>query len=336
MRQAFEQHYHRNRIARKTDDQFRYCLNAWERCTDNPPIGSITPATVEAFRSALDGLAPYTVERMVDRVLTILRRCERQGLIDRAPHAGDRLKVPDPIPRVVSLESLSAMYLACDVATWPNYRQRVRGESGRAKGGWFQWKPCPWAGDFWRCFLCVGFLTGLRLSDLLKLRKGDFSGYVLAVVAGKTGKRQSIPIHPTLARHVENAVWCNQSGLLFPVGESFKQFRRELAAICTAAGVESVTPQDLRVCSANAWEDARDGAGPAILGHSLIRGASRFYLRPPRLLEEALPRLRVPSAFLTDDERQAGASRIAELLARFERMDGESQELLLGMARRIG
>lgn len=305
-----------------------YNLTRWEKYSGNPPIQAITDATFDDFRAKCPN-GPVTVENTVNCVLAILAACVKRGLIDRLPEPGIRLEIPEPRPRVVESEILSKLYVRCDVAHWP-------GESvprGQGRGSYS--RPFYWAPHFWQVFLVVAYFTGLRLGDLLQLRRSDFAEEVLAVVANKTGKTQSIPVHPVLRRHLGAVTWAGPDELLLPVGKSNHQFRRELKRICKAAGVEHVTPKRIRVLSANEWERARPRAGDAILGHSIRRKVTRYYLRPPLALEEALPRLRVPSAFLTDEEREHGQSRIAELQQLFERMPTDSQELLLGMARRM-
>lgn len=334
MRLAFEHLYPKNRLSPRTIREFRHCLNRWERHTNNPVIRVVTAETFDRFRLAFSG-APITVERTVDRMLAILRRAHRKGLILSVPDAGDRLRIDEPAPQVPPLEAMSAVYRFCDVARWPNYSERVRGETGRSKGGWMRWRTHDWTPQFWRVFLVTAFFTGLRLGDLRKLRGCDFNRDVLMVVAQKTRKHQSIPVHPVLRRHIDSVTWAAPDEPLFPIRAALHQFRRELRAICAAAGVERITPQRVRVLSANVWEEAWPTAGAAILGHSIVKGASKFYLRPALPLESGLPRLKVPEAFQTADERQHGQDRIRELQRLFERMPTDSQELILGMARRI-
>lgn len=336
MRLAFENLYPKNRLSPRTVREFRHCLNRWERHTENPLIRKITPDTFDAFRASLASHKAITVERTVDRMLAILRRAHRNGLLVSVPDPGDRLRIESPVPQVPPLEAMSAVYRFCDVARWPNYSQRVRGDTGRSRGGWMRWHAHDWTPQFWRVFLVTAFFTGLRLGDLRQLRRRDFNRDVLMVVAQKTGKHQSIPVHPVLRRHIDSVTWAKPDGLLFPIRAALHQFRRELHAICKAAGVEPVTPQRVRVLSANVWEEAWPTAGAAVLGHSIAKGASRFYLRPSLPLESALPRLKVPQAFMTDDEREHGQDRLRELQRLFERMPTDSQDLLLGMARRIG
>ena len=306
-----------------------YHLNRWERDTENPDVQAITPDTFDAFRAKCRN-APLTVENTVNAVLAILGACYKRGLIERMPEPGVRLEIPEPNPQVVESEVLSKLYLRCDAAHWP-------GESvPRGQGRGSVSRPFPWAPQFWQTFLVVAYFTGLRLGDLLQLRRCDFSEEVLAVVANKTRKTQTIPVHPVLRRHLNAVTWAGANEPLLPVGKALYQMRRELRRICAAAGVENVTPKRIRVLAANEWERARPRAGDAILGHSIRRRVTRHYIRPTLSLEEALPRLRVPTAFLTADELEHGQDRLRELQRLFERMPTDSQDLLLGMARRIG
>lgn len=316
-------------IRPRTVRELLYNLNRWSKIAAEQDIAAITAETFDDFREKSNH-SPTTIEATVRAVRGVLAACERRGLIERVPHIGIRSQIPEPQPRIVALESLSRFYQHCGVALWPGKAV----PRGRGRG--CVSTPHSWAADFWRVFLVVAFFTGLRLGDLLQLTRRHFEGDLLAVKASKTNKVQTFPLHPVVTRHVRAAKWCRIDAPMFPVGGSVHQFTREMKRISAAAGVETITAKTIRIVAGNAWEAAWPTAGAALLGHSIFKGATRFYLRPSPLLESALPRLKVPDAFLNSDEREHGRDRFEEMRRHWERMPTDSQDLLLGMARRIG
>lgn len=64
---------------------------------------------------------------------------------------------------------------------------------------------------------CVGVLTGLRISDIVRLRVGDLRRSTIVMNEQKTGKRQELPVAEELRRIIRRRfAGADDSELLFP------------------------------------------------------------------------------------------------------------------------
>lgn len=293
--EAFELYVqHSIDMAPRTKRNLRDRLRLWERLGMELRVARITSDTLDEFRRrALQrGYAPYTIETAVNGVYTLIRHCgpesiapHGRGLIRDVPSRGRRLKIvlaPRPSP---SLQDLSAVYRAADVAGYP------RG-------------PIPPA-SWWRVFLVTAYNTALRLGDLLELGCDDLDlpESCIRLYAAKTGKRQDLPVNCVLRDHLQLANGRPGERLL-PLGsKSADHLRRELYRICEAAGVERVRPQAIRRRSATEYERTVPGAGGLVLGHTLRSMTFTHYIAVLEVLRKAADRLPQPEAFLEKSSR---------------------------------
>lgn len=144
-----------------------------------------------------------------------------------------------------------------------------------------------------RCAIDLSYLTGARISDVLKMKLADVQAEGLYIAQQKTGKRQRFELSPGLA----DAIACAKA-LPRPVrglhlicdgsGKPYKHpaFYSMWLQACAAAGVEDVHFHDLR---AKAATDAkRLGMDyQAILGHT-TQAMSDKYVRT-RETETVMP-----------------------------------------------
>lgn len=296
-------------LASGTLRKLRHQWNRWEKSTDDPPITRIGPTTFAAFRAAClaDQLSPTTIEGVVSDVLTVLGTCADVGALSSLPRAGKRLRKmnrPNPTP---TLDELSAMLKAASCAQWP----RSSAVPSR---------------DWWTLCLAAAFFTALRLQDLLNRPLAEFRAETLEITQSKTGKVLRIPVHPVLRKLSKKFPLAKLGG-----GASLKQLRRELRRICETAGVRNYTIQSLRRLSGREWERARPGCGSLILGHSIM-GASRFYLDPYPMLQDAMPLLQFPAAL----GRQPIQRDESRLLRAFRRLDAREAARVVRLVEGFG
>lgn len=76
----------------------------------------------------------------------------------------------------------------------------------------------------------IGSYTGLRISDLKRLRKEHFTGDTITIVTEKTGARVVIPIHPVVRKIVDG-------GFDFDQMLSEQKIRIYIKQICKQAGI---------------------------------------------------------------------------------------------------
>lgn len=322
VRQAFELHYlpYALDLAESTARKMRHDWNRWERATENPPCDRITPEHFAEFRRHLresngrPPLAPDSIECTISSVLTVLNHLERKGLIDRAPGPGRRLKRTRRIKYVPPLQHLGLVYERADCTRWPKL-------------------PFCSTADFWRSWLCTFLFTGLRLDDQMHLLRWEYlTEHSLTVVAHKTGKLQMFPMHPVWRRHLEMVR--SDRPRIYPVSQSPHLVRRELRRMSDQAGLERyITPQMLRRLAGTAWDLAKDGAGPKLLGHSL--GVSDRYISVPPILKEAAPLLPIPRELLTEAERDELADGERKLVERYQHMKPAERQALLALAEKL-
>jgi integrase len=157
--------------------------------------------------------------------------------------------------------------------------------------------------------------TGARLSEAVLARLEDVNlNKGLILLRGKKTRqaRRRVPIvgfgHPLIDHALKYAE--GTEGLLF---KPWENVRNDLAAACKRAGIDKVTPNDLRrTCST--WlrqHDVEPHLIGAMLGHTDSRMVERVYGRMPaeNLRNSLEKRLSDCSAFVADDREKAPSER---------------------------
>ena len=251
------------------------------------------PATAEgltAFRqqALAAGLSPETIEKTVTDVLTVN---SSQG---KTLSPGKRLRRPAPEPKPAPLATVNAI-----------------------------WEVSP---HWFRRWLVLTYWTAARCEDSLRIfRTVTSQTEVIRLRADKTGRNHVWPVLPWLqewlmlpSAHPLNGVSLHFTNVL----------RDGLTLLCEQAGVERITPQQLRQRSITEWSRANATAGAIVHGCGL--GVLSHYLDPLQILESAAPRVRLPECF-----GATSATGEESLLANFRRLDQSAQDLIAGTAERL-
>jgi hypothetical protein len=173
IRQAYEQFYEPTRpaLSLRTMERYRMEILRWERHTSNPTIDQITTADFQKLRASClaAGLKPATIEAGIRTVLQVLRLCgpeqerrEGLGLIPRVPFVGRSLRQVAPLRPTPTVDELRLLWIVC---------------------GRLQWPPKCNTASFWRAWIGLGFVAGLRLTDMLTLPRSAISGDTLTVLS---------------------------------------------------------------------------------------------------------------------------------------------------------
>lgn len=134
---------------------------------------------------------------------------------------------------------------------------------------------------FWIAFILVVWETGLRLGDMLRLRKDHIKDGVLSIVQSKTGWPVVRPLSPQCLAAIgatEPEKRVRIFGDALSRGAVQEGIRRLLAAINLRGGTKR-----LRRSGATAAENAQRGSAMSYLGHQTPGLAYQFYV-DPRLL----------------------------------------------------
>lgn len=326
-------------FADSTTKNHRSMLSRWERLTTNPPVKSVTSATIAAYRTTCKGAgyAPDSTEGGIRTILRVLRACQEAGLIPVVPSPGVSLTLRQSPRYVPPLADFGLLHQAAEAAKWPTWCD-----------------PAP----FWRTVFAAVFWTGCRRGDAFgRLLWESVTADTISWSAAKTGKLHVFPMHPVLKRHLEswrascasaersadgasaasgtasarrNAAGRCPSTLddrLFPIGKCNHQILREMRRMSAAAGVRPITLQSLRRLSATEWQAAKWGAGEVVQGCALGK-ASRLYI-VPRILQQAAPLVEWPSEMLTAEERDRRAREEAIVMDRFRRLGENDRGMIV-------
>lgn len=234
------------------------------------------------------GLSPDTIEKTITDLIT----AAKHGGIVIEP--GKRLRRNPPEPKPVSAATLDAV-----------------------------WKVSP---HWFRRWIVLTYWTGARCEDSLRVyRTTNSKTEVIRLKADKTGRNHCWPVPQWL----RNWLPIPSDHPLNGVSLHFTNVVRDcLTVLCEQAGVERITPQQLRQRSITEWSRANATAGAIVHGCGL--GVLSHYLDPLQILESAAPRVRLPECF-----GAVNSSGEDSLVANFRRLDPSAQGLLTMTAERL-
>ncbi|QDV49517.1 site-specific integrase [Gimesia fumaroli] len=258
-----------------------------------------------SFRKKLidDNLSINTIVPNLKTIYYVLVSCQKAGLIKDVPDFGVPLEEEPPTPDPVPFDDLARFLEHTHVAKWPL-------------------DP-----EYWNRYVGFAYLTGLRRDDLKAIERKHCNEHRIKYKASKTKKTHVYPMPVWLWRMVKPQA----AGRLFTV--SPKRIYREMRRICNAAGIEYFTPKNIRVLSCNEWESARENCGAVIQGGA-IKGWSKAtgnYMTTHGLLFKGVHKLRIPSPFLTEEERNKEVNDRQRWHQMFEKLPTQMREHILGL-----
>lgn len=296
--------------AKGTRTALKGAIDNWARIMHDPPLSQISDLSLLAFRQArLSDVPPGSTEksawtvnkdlRGIRRVLNHLGPRSRgnpagMGLISVIPYC-EMLLAPCSEVRVASNADLSALYAACDVATWP--RSRV---------------PAP---QLWRALLAAAFNWGANRRDLYRLTEASIAlgdgrqrgiqtdRWYVSFVREKTKRKKPrpivIPLNATMHAHVQGLFAAGER--LFPFPEqNHRDFKRQWDRIHADAGIpleRKIHFQDLRKTCNTRFDEVSPGIGEWVLGHAARDVNRKFYLDVSARMLDAVDRLPQPAGF---------------------------------------
>jgi len=289
-----------------TQQLTRRSLNNFERLAKPGRVSGITTKTidtfiaarrveVQAFRPRTTGkrkspkpyaerkqVKPRTVNADLRSIQTALNVAAEWGYLKELPKFRF-LPQPEALPKYITPEDFDRLYEACAVAVRPV----VQGID-----------PAEW----WRALLTVGYMTGLRIGELLSLAR-DKVALPIGVAQlwnQKASREEAVPLHPVAVAALERMR--GFSPVFFPWPHHRNLIWKTFHRIQAAAGIPGkYTPHALR--RAFGTLNANRVGGPKalqfLMRHKDGRTTQQFYVNPMEGLTEAVDRLFVPPKLRT-------------------------------------
>jgi integrase len=216
------------------------------------------------------GRAPRYLRRMRGDLLCFWRHAYRHGLKDRLPNL-DLIRNPT-VPRTAP-------------EAWTRAEVRQLCKAADSFEGRYRWGIEKRA--FWQAWIRVAWDTGLRPSDLLRLRTSQVSDGAIVVIQQKTQTAQVVALDPATLQAIRRS-YPPQRELIFAWHGSKNFYYLEFARLVARAGLQG-SPKRLRKSAASAVEVAAPGTASAFLGH-LTPGLDRKHYLDPRIVQAVVRR----------------------------------------------
>jgi integrase len=280
----------------------------------------IKPSHFQQFRDWAKSLpiplANTTIEATVRDVVSLIRELLPAN---KVPDSGKPLDQRFRRKSVPVVEVFGESFASAEEASWPHVWNSKTPELLDVSNG-----------DFWRGFLTLGYVTGMRLGDLMSVSWDSIQDDRVAWVAAKTGKNHESPL-PEVLRFTLEPLRRIGTDRIFPVPKySMGRIRREMGRISGG----QLAPQSLRRLSVNQWEMASPGCGALIQGCALGgHGVLRHYCDDFQILNNAAPKLYWPDQILAHCGMSRETERRLELNRALKRLPDDRIDDVLRAAR---
>ncbi|HWL07137.1 MAG TPA: site-specific integrase [Planctomicrobium sp.] len=288
VRRALEKHYLSDEQGKGTKSLMRTAAKNWEKFTGNPPIQEVTNSTVAEFRQAMidSGKSPSYINTTWRQIRSVLRRVG--PVTDGNPWALDlfpswRVPAMRPVqepfkrPLRLAMENIDRLYLASR-----HMKRPVRN--------------VPNSAFWWQALIVTAYFTGLRVSDLLKIKWSDINEQeeTLFVKTQKTGMEADLPLHPSVIGHLSRLE--RRTKRVFHCDKRlFYRFMKELKTYAELDGFDGF--HDIRRTAASEAERVRSGMGKALLLHAPSGVTEQYYLNLLPDLRDVVAKMREPDSF---------------------------------------
>ena len=307
----------RNHVTFRTHRKLHEHARRWQKAGCPVRLSSIKRQHFDKFRSwALSlpkPLAATTIEATVRDVVSLIREVVAAG---KVPDTGRRLRQRVTTKPVPTVAALGLAYSRADNAQWPHNDKSKTPELQRITNG-----------DFWRGFLSLAYVTGLRLGDLMGIEWTAVQSESIAWTAAKTGKPHEYPLPEILRRNLEPLRATEATRVLPVPAYSMGRIRRELSRISDG----KIGPQPLRRLSCTQWAIASPEAGRLIHGTGI--GVMAHYLDKLRILTDAAGRLEWPDEVLDHCGLTRQTERRLQLAQALKRLPDDRIDDVLRVAR---
>ena len=235
-RQEYEERILAN-LAPNTVPLVKAALDNFERIVKLRRIEAITTQVIDAFvatrreergKKAKSLVSPATINKDLRHLKAALRVAHEWGYLTDVPKFR-MVKEPYKLPVYVTPEHFTVIYLqACELA-------RLPAECG----------PTYTPRDWWQALVVTAYMTGLRINEILSLRKTDIdldTGRLITRWDDNKGKRDEvIPLHSVVVEHLRSVI--TEHELIFRWGHDERTLWEEFGRIQQEAGIHLPCPE---------------------------------------------------------------------------------------------
>lgn len=292
-------------LAPKTRDAAIDSLDHFKRIVKPGRVGSITTPAIDAFvaqrrkeKGRMPGsvVSPATINKDLRHIKAALRVAHDWGYLPEVPKIR-MVKEPQKLPTYVTPEHFDLIYTkACDLAKFPQNLGQ-------------QFTPADW----WRALVVTAYMTGLRVGEILAIRKQDLrldaGELVTRWDATKTDRDEVVPLHGVVIEHIRTIIGCGDQ--VFPWCHDPRTLWVEFTRIQTAAGIHLLcrerhdhTPS----CHVYGFHDFRRAFATVnaprlkpevlqrLMRHKSYQTTQKFYINPTNQMEDAVSNMPIPGA----------------------------------------
>lgn len=303
-------------LSRKTLNAAIDSLDHFRRIAGPGRVQAITTAMIDGFiarrrqeRGSKPGsvVSPATINKDLRHIKAALRVAHDWGYLPEVPKIR-MVKQPQKLPTYVTPEHFDLIYgTACDLAKFP-------AESGP------RYSPADW----WRAMVVTAYMTGLRVGEILAIRREDLNFEKGELIARwddtKADRDEVVPLHPVVVEHLRKVVGEHPLVLPWPhdprtLWVEFTRIQRQAGIHLTCREKHEHTPS----CHVYGFHDFRRAFATVnaprlkpevlqrLMRHKSYQTTQKFYINPTNQMEDAVAEMPVPDALKKDQTgRQEG------------------------------
>lgn len=254
-------------LTKEAARQYRYAAKSMDEWAGRAvAVSELSPDLFNRWLRDLQDegrLSPATVACRRRHALALWRAAADDRLVEEPPRRLRPAKVPYTPPRAWTVDEVREILATCG-----KLRRTRKGKMPRA--------------EWWSMAVRIAWDSGLRLSDLLRLKAIDIQPDGRAVVTqSKTSRPVFVTLSPATMEALKASMAAHPRKLICQWDSSRESFRKQFAVIVRRAGVRKGTWKWIRRSSATDVERSCPGAGAAHLGHAHGSDiAAKHYIDP--------------------------------------------------------
>jgi integrase len=308
-------------LAGQTRDAVIDSLGHFQRLVKPGRVQSINTAMLDAFvarrrlepgRKPGSVVSPATINKDLRHLKAALRVAHEWGYLPEVPKIR-MVKEPQKLPTYVTPEHFDLIYTkACALAKFPQ-------NPGQ------HYAPADW----WRALVVTASMTGLRVGEILAVRKEDVNlerGELITRWDNtKTDRDEVIPLHPVVVEHLRASV--SEQRLVFRWAHDPRTLWAEFTRIQQEAGIHLPCPDKhthTPSCHVDGFHDFRRAFATVnaprlkpevlqrLMRHKSYQTTQKVCINPTSQMQDAVLQMPVPDALKKGEaQKEAGKEESA-------------------------